>query len=121
MALPDEAAPKEELQEATPRKIKDPPPRLTPQQIHGVRRALDIWALLGNPTGNPPLGDNLFYDEEAMSYARQGKFFFPESQRAKNFTRTSCSSLKATANRKVFLARLTPFGYKWVGATAAPE
>ena len=51
-----------------------------------MSRSLDIWGLLENPDGHCHLSDNLFYDEEAMGYARQGKFFCLGSQRAKNFS-----------------------------------
>ena len=37
-----------------------------------IGRALGIWALVENPTGNRHLDDSLFYDEEAKGYSNQG-------------------------------------------------
>ena len=102
-----------------PRMVKGQPPRLTPQQINGVIRALDIWALLENPAGNRHLSGNLFYDEEAMGRARQIKFVLLESQREKTLPmRTAYAETNGTArvlrrDRKRSIHLKTSFTTPW--------
>ena len=73
---------------------KDPPPRLPAEQVHGIIRALDIWALIENTAGDTHSGDDIFYEEEeeAMGYGKKGKLFWLEGQRARNPTHANRAS-----------------------------
>ena len=82
----DEDGPKGGKKGKTQRTSKDPTPWLTDKQLSGISRALHIWAMIENPTGNSHLGDSLFYDGDAAGYARQGEMSSIDSQRTKNLT-----------------------------------
>lgn len=81
---------------------KDPPPRLSDKQVQGVSRALDIWALIGNHSGETHMSDNIFYDEEATGYAKKGELFCSGSQRGRNFAHFDRVPRDEWANREFF-------------------
>ena len=62
-----------------------PVARFTYCEYRGVGKGLDLWSFVGNPRGNPHLGDDLLYDKEATKYATKGKVFCVESHRVGNF------------------------------------
>ena len=91
-----ELSPKAELYTKTRRhREKEPAPRITDEEYRSVGRALDIWARLENPGGNPEANDDIFYEEGAMRYAKQGRLFSIEAHRAKNFAYANRASREA--------------------------
>ena len=52
---------------------KEPTPRITTEEFKNVGRALDIWARLENPGGNPQIADDISFGEDAMKYAKHGE------------------------------------------------
>ena len=54
---------------------EEPTPRITDEEFKNAGRALDIWARLENPTGDPHISDDIFFDESATKYDKQGRIF----------------------------------------------
>ena len=65
---------------------KEPTHRISKEEFDNVGNGSDIWARLENPIGNPHISDDIFCDECAMKYNKQGKIFCLESHRTKNPT-----------------------------------
>ena len=101
-----ELAPKEELvTKNRRRREKEPSPRITDGEYRSVGRALDIWERLENPGGYPDVADDIFYEEGAMRYAKQGRIFCMEARRTKNFTYANRAS-REDWRRKVYFGEV---------------
>ena len=71
-----ELAPKAALATQTQRsREKDHEPRISEAEYRSFGRALDIWARIENPGGNPDITDDIFYEEGPMRFAKQGRIF----------------------------------------------
>ena len=77
--------PVEQVSKRQKAREKDPEPRISDKEFEGLKQAIELWSLLGNKEGVEHLNGDLLYDDDAMKYARQGKVFCAESQRAHNF------------------------------------
>ena len=111
--------PRDEVEEPVPKaaltskarrhREKDPAPRITKDEYVSVGRSLDIWGRLENPGGNPEVTDDIFFEEKAMAYAKQGRLFCLEDRRAQNFTYANRAS-RVAWKQKVHFGE-APEGY----------
>ena len=58
--------------------------------------------MVENPDGNPEVADDIFYEEGAMRYAKQGRIFWYEAHRTRNFTFANRASRDAWSQEVYF-------------------
>ena len=105
-----ELAPKAALVTQTQRyREKEPMPRISDTEYRNVGRALDVWARIENPEGNPDITDDIFYEEGPMRFAKQGRIFCLEAHRTRNFTYANRASREAWRQKVYFVE--APDGY----------
>ena len=68
-----ELAPKEALVTQTQRyREKEPMPRISDTEYRNVGRALDVWARIENPEGNPDITDDIFLRRRTNEIRKAG-------------------------------------------------
>ena len=68
------------------RREREPDPRISDEEYKNVGRALGNWAMIETPLGDQNITDDIFFEEKATAYAKQGRLFCLEARRTRNFT-----------------------------------